>query len=62
LQYLRQKRKRFVLTAGLVTSVCVFLTTASAAQNGFLTPTTHARANVRHVPVHIRTDDVGSHS
>lgn len=37
LQYLRQKRKRFVLTAGLVTSVCVFLTTASAAQNGFLT-------------------------
>ena len=36
LPYLRQKRKRFVLTAGLLTSVCVFLTTASAAQNGFL--------------------------
>lgn len=29
--------KRFVLTAGLVTSVCVLLTTASAAQQGFLT-------------------------
>jgi len=36
LRYLRQKQKRFVLTAGLVTSVCVFLTTASAAQKGFL--------------------------
>ncbi|MFH1928098.1 MAG: isochorismatase family cysteine hydrolase [Chloroflexota bacterium] len=31
------ERKRFVLTAGLVTSVCVFLTTASATQKGFLT-------------------------
>ena len=29
LQYLRQKRKRFVLTAGVVTSVCVFLTKAA---------------------------------
>lgn len=37
LQYLGRRQKRFVLTAGLVTSVCVFLTTASAAQNGFLT-------------------------
>jgi len=37
LPYLQQKRKRFVLTAGLVTSVCVFLTTASATQKGFLT-------------------------
>ena len=37
LPYLEQKRKRFVLTAGLVTSVCVFLTTASATQKGFLT-------------------------
>jgi nicotinamidase-related amidase len=37
LPYLRQHGKRFVLTAGLATSVCVFLTTASAAQNGFLT-------------------------
>ena len=36
LRYLRQKGKRFVLTAGLVTSVCVLFTTASAAQNGFL--------------------------
>ena len=37
LRYLQQKGKRFVLTAGLVTSVCVFLTTASATQKGFLT-------------------------
>ncbi len=36
LPYLRRKGKRFVLTAGLITSVCVFLTTASAAQLGFL--------------------------
>jgi nicotinamidase-related amidase len=37
LQYLRQKGKRFVFTAGLVTSTCVLFTTVSAAQNGFLT-------------------------
>ena len=37
LRHLRQRRRRFILTAGLVTSVCVFLTTASAAQSGFLT-------------------------
>ena len=37
LPYLQQKRKRFLLTAGLVTSTCVFLTTASATQKGFLT-------------------------
>ena len=37
LPHLRQDGKRFILTAGLVTSVCVFLTTASAAQQGFLT-------------------------
>jgi nicotinamidase-related amidase len=37
LRYLQQRGKRFVLTAGLVTSVCVFLTTASATQQGFLT-------------------------
>ena len=37
LPYLRSTGKRFLLTAGLVTSVCVFLTTASAAQLGFLT-------------------------
>jgi nicotinamidase-related amidase len=37
LGHLRQKGKRFVLTAGLLTSVCVFLTTSSAAQKGFLT-------------------------
>jgi nicotinamidase-related amidase len=36
LPYLRGRGKRFLLTAGLVTSVCVFLTTASAAQLGFL--------------------------
>jgi nicotinamidase-related amidase len=35
--HLQQKRKRFVLTAGLVTSVCVLFTTVSAAQTGFLT-------------------------
>jgi len=37
LPYLQRKGKRFVLMAGLVTSVCVLLTTASATQNGFLT-------------------------
>ena len=37
LAYLQQKGKRFVLTAGLVSSVCVLFTTVSAAQNGFLT-------------------------
>jgi nicotinamidase-related amidase len=36
LQHLRQAGKRFVLTAGLLTSVCVLLTTASAVQHGFL--------------------------
>jgi nicotinamidase-related amidase len=36
LPYLRSRGKRFLLTAGLVTSYCVFLTTASAAQLGFL--------------------------
>ncbi len=36
LSYLRGKGKRFLLTAGLITSTCVFLTTASAAQLGFL--------------------------
>jgi nicotinamidase-related amidase len=36
LPYLRGKGKRYLLTAGLVTSTCVFLTTASAAQLGFL--------------------------
>ena len=36
LSYLRKNEKRFLLTAGLVTSVCVLLTTASAAQLGFL--------------------------
>jgi len=37
MEYLNQNGKRFVLCAGLVTSICVFLTTASAAQNNFLT-------------------------
>ena len=36
LPYLRGKGKRFLLTAGLITSVCVLLTAASAAQLGFL--------------------------
>jgi len=34
--YLRSRSKRFVLTAGLVTSTCVLFTTASAMQSGFL--------------------------
>ena len=37
LPYLHRRGKRFLLTAGLITSTCVFLTTASAAQAGFLT-------------------------
>lgn len=37
LEYLRQRGKRFLLTAGLVTSTCVLFTTVSAAQFGFLT-------------------------
>jgi nicotinamidase-related amidase len=37
LPYLQERGKRFLLTAGLVTSTCVFLTTASATQLGFLT-------------------------
>ena len=36
LPHLRQKRKRFVLTAGLLTSTCVLFTTASAMQKDFL--------------------------
>ncbi len=35
-EYLDRKQKRFLLVAGLVTSVCVILTSASAAQRGFL--------------------------
>jgi nicotinamidase-related amidase len=34
--YLHSKGKRFLLVAGLVTSVCVVFTAASAAQTGFL--------------------------
>jgi nicotinamidase-related amidase len=34
--YLRTKGKRFVLTAGLLTSVCVLLTMVSAVEHGFL--------------------------
>ncbi len=37
LQYLEQTGKRFLLTAGLVTSTCVLFTTVSASQKGFLT-------------------------
>ncbi len=36
LDYLHSKDKRFLLTAGLVTAVCVLFTTASASQLGFL--------------------------
>lgn len=35
-QYLLKNNKQFLLLAGLETSVCVFLTAASAAQKGFL--------------------------
>lgn len=35
--YLQKKNKRVLLTAGLITSVCVFFTSNSAAQSGFLT-------------------------
>jgi nicotinamidase-related amidase len=35
--YLRRTGKRFLLAAGLLTSVCVLFTTASAVQRGFLT-------------------------
>jgi nicotinamidase-related amidase len=34
--WLRERGKRFVLAAGLVTSVCVLLTVAAAAQRGYL--------------------------
>jgi len=37
LRYLQQTGKRFLLTAGLVTSTCVLFTTVSASQKGFLT-------------------------
>jgi nicotinamidase-related amidase len=37
LGYLQERGKRFLLTAGLVTSTCVLFTTASAVENGFLT-------------------------
>jgi nicotinamidase-related amidase len=36
LRHLRRGRKRFLLAAGLVTSTCVLLTTASAGQRAFL--------------------------
>lgn len=36
LQHLRQQGKRFVLAAGLLTSICVLFTAISAAQSGFL--------------------------
>jgi nicotinamidase-related amidase len=35
-EHLQRAGKRFVLAAGLLTSTCVFLTAASAAQRGFL--------------------------
>jgi nicotinamidase-related amidase len=36
-KYLIQNEKRFLFAAGLITSVCVLLTAASATQHGFLT-------------------------
>jgi nicotinamidase-related amidase len=36
LRHLRDEGKRFVLTAGLLTSVCVLLTTVSAVQQGLI--------------------------
>jgi nicotinamidase-related amidase len=36
LAYLEKNQKRFLLVAGLVTSVCVLLTAATAAQRGYL--------------------------
>jgi len=54
LPYLNGKGKRFLLTAGLVTSVCVFLTTASAAQLGFLVAVVQdCCADVRHNHQHV---------
>jgi nicotinamidase-related amidase len=35
--HLRRTGKRFLIAAGLLTSVCVLFTTASAVQRGFLT-------------------------
>lgn len=35
-RWLRDSNKQFLLVAGLLTSVCVFLSAASAAQQGFL--------------------------
>jgi nicotinamidase-related amidase len=56
--HLQRTGTRFLLTAGLVTSVCVLLTTAAAAQRGFLTavvedccadrPEAHARTLERY--------------
>lgn len=37
LEILKRKGKRFLLTAGLITSTCVLFTTTSAMQHGFLT-------------------------
>jgi len=34
--YLQKNKKKFILVAGLVTSVCVLLTAANAAQRGYL--------------------------
>lgn len=36
LEYLRSNNKRYLLTAGLTTAVCVLFTSVSAAQQGFL--------------------------
>ena len=63
--HLRQGGKRFLFVAGLVTSVCVLLTAASAAQRGYLValvedcsadqPTAHAHTLERYPFVFSRT-------
>jgi nicotinamidase-related amidase len=54
LAYLQQHHKRFVLTAGLVTSTCVLFTTASAMQHGFLTAVVEDCC-ADHLDAHTRT-------
>ena len=67
---LRQNGKRFLLIAGLVTSVCVLFTAASAAQQGFLTaviddccgdrPEAHEQALQRYRGLVFRSTTVGN--
>lgn len=67
--HLRENGKRFLLVAGLVTSVCVLFTAASAAQRGFLTaviedccadrPEAHAETLARYAGLVFRRTSVG---